>query len=70
MIPVELSVGQLRRSLSASLHFGFPRDPRNTHASPDPHCGFPAPSVDVPVQKGHVLMLATNPVWRGETIGS
>ena len=26
--------------------------------------------VDVPVQKGHVVMFATNPVWRGETIGS
>ena len=26
--------------------------------------------VDVPVQKGHVVMFANNPVWRGETIGS
>jgi hypothetical protein len=26
--------------------------------------------VDVPVQKGHVVLFATNPVWRGETIGS
>ncbi len=26
--------------------------------------------VDVPVQQGHVVMFANNPVWRGETIGS
>ncbi len=26
--------------------------------------------VDVPVQKGHVVMFANNPVWRGGTIGS
>ena len=26
--------------------------------------------VDVPVGKGHVVMFANNPVWRGETIGS
>ncbi|CAN5387849.1 M14 family zinc carboxypeptidase [soil metagenome] len=26
--------------------------------------------VDVPVQKGHVVVFANNPVWRGETIGS
>jgi hypothetical protein len=26
--------------------------------------------VDVPVQKGHVVMFANNPVYRGETIGS
>ncbi|HEY2065184.1 MAG TPA: M14 family zinc carboxypeptidase [Gemmatimonadaceae bacterium] len=26
--------------------------------------------VDVPVQKGHVVLFANNPVWRGETIGS
>jgi hypothetical protein len=26
--------------------------------------------VDVPVQKGHVVLFANNPLWRGETIGS
>jgi hypothetical protein len=26
--------------------------------------------VDVPVQKGHVVLFANNPVYRGETIGS
>lgn len=26
--------------------------------------------VDVPLQKGHVVMFANNPIWRGETIGS
>ena len=26
--------------------------------------------VDVPVEKGHVVLFANNPVWRGETIGS
>jgi hypothetical protein len=26
--------------------------------------------VDVPVGKGHVVLFANNPIWRGETIGS
>ena len=26
--------------------------------------------VDVPMQKGHYVMFANNPVYRGETIGS
>ena len=26
--------------------------------------------VDVPVGKGHVVLFATNPIYRGETIGS
>ncbi|HEX2779977.1 MAG TPA: hypothetical protein VHM30_10785, partial [Gemmatimonadaceae bacterium] len=26
--------------------------------------------VDVPVQRGHVVLFANNPMWRGETIGS
>jgi len=26
--------------------------------------------VDVPMQKGHVVLFADNPMWRGETIGS
>ncbi|MBI3569030.1 MAG: hypothetical protein HY084_12610 [Gemmatimonadetes bacterium] len=26
--------------------------------------------VDVPMQKGHVVLFANNPVWRGETLGS
>jgi hypothetical protein len=26
--------------------------------------------VDVPLQRGHVVLLANNPMWRGETIGS
>ena len=26
--------------------------------------------VDVPLQKGHVVLFANNPIWRGETIGS
>ena len=26
--------------------------------------------VDVPVQKGHVVLFANNPIWRGETIGA
>ena len=26
--------------------------------------------VDVPVQKGHVVLFANNPVWRGSTTGS
>ncbi|HVD04506.1 MAG TPA: M14 family zinc carboxypeptidase [Gemmatimonadaceae bacterium] len=26
--------------------------------------------VDVPVQKGHIVLFANNPIWRGETIGS
>ena len=26
--------------------------------------------VDVPVQKGHVVLFANNPMWRGETLGS
>ena len=25
--------------------------------------------VDVPVGKGHVVLFANNPIWRGETIG-
>ncbi|HEY6065166.1 MAG TPA: hypothetical protein VIY96_03365, partial [Thermoanaerobaculia bacterium] len=31
--------------------------------------GHPA-VVDVPVEKGHVLLFSNNPVWRGETRGS
>jgi hypothetical protein len=26
--------------------------------------------VDVPMRKGHVVLFANNPLWRGETIGS
>jgi hypothetical protein len=26
--------------------------------------------VDVPLEKGHVVLFSNNPVWRGETIGS
>ena len=26
--------------------------------------------VDVPMQKGHVVLFANNPMWRGETLGS
>jgi hypothetical protein len=26
--------------------------------------------VDVPMEKGHVVLFASNPIWRGETIGS
>jgi len=26
--------------------------------------------VDVPVEKGHVVLFANNPIWRGETLGS
>jgi hypothetical protein len=26
--------------------------------------------IDVPVQKGHVVLFANNPIWRGETIGT
>ena len=26
--------------------------------------------VDVPMQKGHVVLFANNPLWRGSTIGS
>ncbi len=26
--------------------------------------------VDVPLEKGHVVLFANNPIWRGETIGS
>jgi hypothetical protein len=26
--------------------------------------------VDVPAGKGHVLLFAINPIWRGETVGS
>jgi hypothetical protein len=26
--------------------------------------------VDVPVQRGHIVLFANNPIWRGETIGS
>jgi hypothetical protein len=26
--------------------------------------------VDVPVGKGHVVLFANNPIWRGETLGS
>jgi hypothetical protein len=26
--------------------------------------------VDVPVQQGHIVLFANNPIWRGETIGS
>ena len=26
--------------------------------------------VDVPVQKGHIVLFANNPVWRGSTTGS
>ena len=26
--------------------------------------------VDVPVEKGHVVLFANNPIYRGETIGS
>jgi uncharacterized membrane protein YgcG len=27
-------------------------------------------AVDVPIDKGHVVLFANNPIWRGETIGS
>jgi len=26
--------------------------------------------VDVPVEKGHVVLFSNNPIWRGETQGS
>jgi hypothetical protein len=26
--------------------------------------------VDVPVDKGHVVLFANNPIWRGSTVGS
>jgi hypothetical protein len=26
--------------------------------------------VDVPVDKGHVVLFSNNPIWRGETLGS
>jgi hypothetical protein len=26
--------------------------------------------IDVPVEKGHVVLFSNNPIWRGETIGS
>ena len=26
--------------------------------------------VDAPLEKGHVILFANNPIWRGETIGS
>ena len=26
--------------------------------------------VDVPVEKGHVVLFSNNPIWRGETLGS
>jgi hypothetical protein len=26
--------------------------------------------VDVPVERGHIVLFANNPIWRGETIGS
>ena len=26
--------------------------------------------VDVPLEKGHVVLFANNPMWRGETLGS
>ena len=26
--------------------------------------------VDVPLDRGHVVLFSNNPVWRGETIGS
>ena len=26
--------------------------------------------VDVPVEKGHVVLFSNNPIWRGETYGS
>lgn len=29
-----------------------------------------AVAVDVPLQKGHIVVFANNPIWRGETIGS
>ena len=33
--------------------------------------GAPTPIVvNVPMQKGHVVLFANNPIWRGETIGS
>ena len=42
-----------------------------------PVCSTAAPTsrnqavvVDVPVEKGHVVLFANNPIYRGETIGS
>ena len=26
--------------------------------------------IDVPVEKGHVVLFSNNPIWRGETHGS
>ena len=26
--------------------------------------------IDVPVEKGHVVLFSNNPIWRGETVGS
>jgi len=26
--------------------------------------------IDVPVDKGHIVLFSNNPVWRGETIGT
>jgi len=26
--------------------------------------------IDVPVEKGHVVLFSNNPIWRGETLGS
>jgi hypothetical protein len=26
--------------------------------------------IDVPVDKGHVVLFSNNPIWRGETLGS
>ena len=26
--------------------------------------------IDVPVEKGHVVLFSNNPIWRGETQGS
>ena len=26
--------------------------------------------VDVPVEKGHVVLFSNNPIWRGETLGN
>jgi hypothetical protein len=26
--------------------------------------------VDVPLDKGHIVLFSNNPIWRGETLGS
>jgi hypothetical protein len=55
-------VGSFLRGYARTPQFRIARRRKRHRAAAD--------VVDVPVRKGHVVLFANNPVWRGETIGS